>query len=466
MSSNHPHMPNAVESTKREMLDAIGAEDMDELYEQIPERLRYSGDLDLPGPESELELQRHARDLLDQNETCEENLNFLGAGCWQHYVPPVCDEIIGQREFLTSEWGSPESDKGRNQAWFEFCSQLGELLELDAVGLPVYSWGNAAGFAMRMAYRLTDRTEVLVPETISPERLAVMENYSSLSSRAENIDLVTVAYDRETGLLDVEDLREKCSEETAAVYYESPTFLGTFESQGGAIADVAHENGAECIAGVDPSTLGLVDSPANNGADIVVGTTQPLGLHMNGGACSGFIASRDEEEYVVEFPTLLLSATETATEGEIGYAFMPEQLHRSSYGLREDGNDYTGTSVYLWTIANAVYMSLLGRRGFRELGELVVERSHYAADRLSRLDGVDVRLSSSFFKEFVVDFEGADATAAEVNERLREYDIFGGLTLADDFPELGDAALYCVTEIHTRDDIDRLVDAVSEVIES
>jgi glycine dehydrogenase subunit 1 len=459
-------MPNAVESTKREMLDAIGAEDMDELYEQIPERLRYSGDLDLPGAESELELQRHARDLLDQNETCEENLNFLGAGCWQHYVPPVCDEIIGQREFLTSEWGSPESDKGRNQAWFEFCSQLGELLELDAVGLPVYSWGNAAGFAMRMAYRLTDRTEVLVPETISPERLAVMENYSSLSSRAENIDLVTVAYDRETGLLDVEDLHEKCSEETAAVYYESPTFLGTLESQGGAIADVAHENGAECIAGVDPSTLGLVDSPANNGADIVVGTTQPLGLHMNGGACSGFIASRDEEEYVVEFPTLLLSATETATEGEIGYAFMPEQLHRSSYGLREDGNDYTGTSVYLWTIANAVYMSLLGRRGFRELGELVVERSHYAADRLSHLDGVDVRLSSSFFKEFVVDFEGADATAAEVNERLREYDIFGGLTLADDFPELGDAALYCVTEVHTRDDIDRLVDAVSEVIES
>jgi glycine dehydrogenase subunit 1 len=457
-------MPNAVEATKQEMLSAIGAEDVEELYEQIPERLRFRGELDLPGPETELELGRHARELLAKNETCEENLNFRGAGCWQHYVPPVCDEITERREFLTSEWGTPESDKGRNQAWFEFCSQLGELLELDAVGLPVYSWGNAAGFAMRMAVRLTDRTEVLVPETISPERLAVMDNYRGLSSQPEDITIETVAYDAETGLLDVDDLRENCSEETAAVYYETPTYLGTLESQGATIADVAHEHGAECVAGVDPITLGVVDSPANHGADIVVGTTQPLGLHMNGGACSGFIASRDEEEYVVEYPTLLLSATETAADGEIGYGFIPEQIERSSYGLREEGNDYTGTSVYLWTIANAVYMSLLGRRGFRELGELVVERAHYAADRLSAIDGVETRFSPAFFKEFVVDFSDADATAAEVNGALRDRGIFGGQPLGDDFPELEDAALYCVTEVHTKDDIDRLADAVAEVV--
>jgi glycine dehydrogenase subunit 1 len=457
-------MPNAVEATKEEMLSAIGAADVDELYEQIPERLRFRGELDLPGPQTELELGRHARDLLSTNETCEENLNFLGAGCWQHYVPPVCDEIVERREFLTSEWGTPESDKGRNQAWFEFCSQLGELVELEVVGLPVYSWGNAAGFAMRMAARLTDRTEVLVPETISPERLAVMRNYRGLSSKPGEISIETIGYDEETGLLDVDDLREQCSAETAAVYYESPTYLGTLESQGETIAEIAHEHGAECVAGVDPITLGVVDSPATHGADIVVGTTQPLGIHMNGGACSGFIASRDEEEYVVEYPTLLLSATETETDGEIGYGFIPEQIERSSYGRREDGNDYTGTSVFLWTIANAVYMSLLGRRGFRELGELVVERSHYAADRLSEIDGVDVRLSSSFFKEFVVDFSDADATAAEVNERLRERGIFGGLPIGDEFPALGDPALYCVTEVHTREDLDRLADAVSEVV--
>ncbi|MWG33402.1 aminomethyl-transferring glycine dehydrogenase subunit GcvPA [Halomarina oriensis] len=466
MATHHPHMPNATEEATSAMLSAVGASDVEELYEQIPERLRFRGELGLPEPMTEIELQQHVGGLLERNETCESNLNFKGAGCWQHYVPPVCDEIIERREFLTSEWGSPESDKGRNQAWFEFCSQLGELLELDAVGLPVYSWGNAAGFAMRMAHRLTGRTEVLVPESISPERQSVMENYSRLSSGERRLTIETVAFDPETGELDLDDLRERCSSSTAAVYYESPSYLGTIESGAETIADVAHEAGAECIAGVDPITLGVLDSPATHGADIVVGTTQPLGIHMNGGACSGFIASRDEEEYVVEYPTLLLSVTNTATEGELGYAFMPEQLHRSSYGLREDGNDYTGTSVYLWTIANAVYMSLLGKHGFRELGELVVERSHYAAQRLSAIDGVEVRLSPSFFKEFVVDFEDAPVSASEVNDHLKAEGIFGGVLLGEEFPTLGDAALYCVTEVHTQADVDRLVDAVTEVVEA
>lgn len=462
---SHPYMPNSLERTKSEMLETVGADSMDELYEQIPERLRFEGDLDLPTATGELELKRHVTRVLSQNESCEENLNFRGAGCWQHYVPAVCDEISQRREFLTSEWGSPESDKGRNQAWFEFCSLLGELLELDAVGMPVYSWGNASGFAMRMASRLNGRTEVLLPETIGPERCAVMENYRQLSRQPADISIETVAYDNETGELDVDDLAGKCAESTSAVYYENPTYLGTIESQAGEIAAIAHENGAECIAGVDPISLGMVETPANAGADIVVGTTQPLGLHMNaGGGCSGFIASRDEERYVVEYPTLLLSATETRTDGELGFAFMPDQIGRSSYGEREDGNDYTGTSVFLWTIVNAVYMSLLGPDGFETVGKRAIEQSHYAAHRLSEIDGVEILLSDGFFKEFVVNFDDATQTAGEVNARLREYGIFGGKPIGDEFPELGDSALYCVTEIHGRSEIDRLTEAINEVI--
>lgn len=463
---SHPYMPNSLEETKAEMLEAIGADSVDDLYEQMPERLRFDGTaMDLPEPKGELELKRHLTDVLSRNETCEENLNFRGAGAWQHYVPAVCDEIAERREFLTSEWGSPESDKGRNQAWFEFCSQLGELLELDAVGMPVYSWGNANGFAMRMASRLNGRKEVLVPETISPERLAVMRNYQELANDPVDIAVEQVAYDAETGRLDLDDLAEKCSVDTAAVYYETPTYLGTIESQGAAIAEIAHENGAECIAGVDPIMLGVVDTPANHGADIVVGTTQPLGLHLNaGGSCSGFIATRDEEEYIVEYPTLMLSATATQEDGELGFAFMPEALHRTSYGEREEGKDFTGTSVYLWTIVNAVYMSLMGPDGFEEVGNLVLERSHYAAERLSAIDGVRVGLSDGFFKEFVVNFDDAPVTAREVNDELRERGIFGGKVLGEDFPELGDSALYCVTEIHGKAELDRLADTVAEVV--
>ncbi|MEF8780890.1 MAG: hypothetical protein V5A46_09460, partial [Haloferacaceae archaeon] len=295
----HPFMPSSIEKNKREMLDAIDAEGVGELYEQIPDRLMFQGELDLPGPATEAEVKRRTQEILSNNETCEENLNFLGAGCWQHYVPAVCDEIIQRREFLTSEWGTPESDKGRNQAWFEFCSQLGELLDLEAVGMPVYSWGNAAGFAVRMAHRLNGRTEVLVPETISPERLSVMKNYASLSGNPDGLRIGEVPYDRDTGRMDLDALAEQCSEETAAVYYETPTYLGTIEPNGADIADVAGEYGAETIAGVDPITLGLLESPANHGADIVVGTTQTLGLHMKaGGSCGGFIATPDEEEYV------------------------------------------------------------------------------------------------------------------------------------------------------------------------
>ncbi|MFP8890532.1 aminomethyl-transferring glycine dehydrogenase subunit GcvPA [Natrialbaceae archaeon A-CW2] len=461
----HPYMPNSSQEIKEEMLDAVGADDIEELYEQIPTDLRYHGEFDLPSATSEIELKRQVEDILSKNESCADNLNFRGAGCWQHHVPAVCDEITERREFLTSEWGSPESDQGRNQAWFEFCSQLGELLELDAVGMPVYSWGNAAGFAIRMAHRLNHRTEVLVPESISPERLEVIENYRRLANNDDNLTITKIAYDRETGRIDVDDLAEKCSEQTTAVYYETPTYLGTIESDGHKIAEIAHDNGAECIAGVDPITLGVLDTPANHGADIVVGTTQPLGIHMNaGGGCSGFLATRDEEAYVVEYPTLLLSATETKREGELGFAFMPDQIGRSSYGEREQGNDYTGTSVFLWTIMNAVYMSLMGPKGFEEVGNLMIERSHYAAEKLSSIDGVDIDLSPEFFKEFVVNFDDAEQSAEEVNAELHDRGIFGGHVLSEEFPELGDSALYCVTEVHTKDDIDQLANAMNKVI--
>ncbi|USZ73658.1 aminomethyl-transferring glycine dehydrogenase subunit GcvPA [Natronosalvus halobius] len=462
---SHPYMPNSSEEIKEEMLNTIGAETIEELYEQIPTELQFHGDFDLPSAKGELELKRQVEEILSENKSCDENLNFRGAGCWQHHVPAVCDEISERREFLTSEWGSPESDQGRNQAWFEFCSQLGELLELDAVGMPVYSWGNAAGFAIRMAHRLNGRTQVLVPETIGPERLEVIENYRRLAGSDDDLTIETVAYDRETGRMNVDELSEKCSTETTAVYYETPTYLGTIESQASEIAAIAHENGAECIAGVDPITLGILDTPANHGADIVVGTTQPLGVHMNaGGGCSGFLATRDEEAYVVEYPTLLLSATETSREGELGFAFMPEQIGRSSYGEREEGNDYTGTSVFLWTIRNAVYLSLMGPKGFKEVGGLMIERAHYAADKLSAIDGVTIELSSEFFKEFLVNFDDTQQTAEEVNAALRDRGIFGGHVVSDEFPELGDSALYCVTEVHTKEDIDQLTTAMREVI--
>jgi glycine dehydrogenase subunit 1 len=154
----HPYMANSAPALRQELMDAVGVDDIETLFEQIPAAHKLDRPLALPPAlPSERELSRHLRRTLAANEDCERTLSFLGGGCWQHHVPAVCDEIAQRTEFVTSEWGTPASDLGRNQAWFEFASQLGELLELDFVGLPVYSWGCAAGHALRMAARIARR---------------------------------------------------------------------------------------------------------------------------------------------------------------------------------------------------------------------------------------------------------------------------------------------------------------------
>lgn len=459
----HPYMANSVPALKQEMLESIGATSIEELFQQIPQDHRLKRPINLPPALTESQLRRHLVDTLAKNVTCEQNLNFLGAGCWQHHVPAACDEVVRRNEWLTSVFGEPSSDHGRNQAWFEFCSQLGELLNMDLVGMPVRSWGSAAGHAIRMAARLTERREVAVVRAIDPERLSVIRNYCEPADMASHIAVRLVDYDPSTGLLDLEHLKATLGEQTAAVYFETPSYFGVIEQQGAEIARLAHAVGAQVIVGVDPISLGVLAAPVDYGADIVVGTTQPLGVHMNsGGGVSGFIASHDDARYAHQYPTLFISISETTQPGEYGFGL--SLFEQSSYGLRDKGNDFTGHSVYMWAIANAVYMAMMGPQGFEEVGEVILQRAHFAAKRLGEIPGVRVTFPNGFFKEFVVNFEGTGHSVATLNKRLLAKGIFGGKDLSTDFPELGQSALYCVTEIHTQADIERLVAALNEVI--
>lgn len=460
----HPYMPNSTESAKATMLRAVGVSEVDELFEQIPLEHYAAEPISLAtGVRSEADLRRHLVGLLNRNENCADQLNFLGAGYWQHYVPAVCDEIASRSEFLTSVWGTPSSDHGRNQAWFEFASQLGELVEMDFVGLPVYSWGAAAGFAARMATRITGRGRIVVIGSMDPERLAVIRTYCGDRHPDERAELVVVPYDPDSGRADRAALEAALDGDTAAVYLETPNYLGVVETELAEIAAAARSCGAETIVGVHPLSLGLLASPAELGADIVVGSTQPLGIHLNaGGGVGGFIATRDDPRYAREYPTLQVSLCDTIAPGE--RAFGMTLFHQSSYGSREDGNDWTGNSVYLWTVVNSVYMALLGPTGFAEIGETIARNSAYAAARIGALDGVEIRWPTGFFTEFVVDFSGTGSTVQQINAALRERGIFGGKDLSGDFGELGQAALYCVTELHTAQDISTLVNALSEVL--
>jgi glycine dehydrogenase subunit 1 len=303
---------------------------------------------------------------------------------------------------------------------------------------------------------------VLVQASLDPERLAVIETYCEPPEGKNHVEVVAIPWDDATGQVDLEALGGLLDDTVAAVYLETPGALGVIEADAAEIARRARAVGAETIAGVDPLSLGVLAPPGAWGADIAVGPTQPLGVHMHaGGGVGGFIATRDEEAYAREYPTLQVSIAPTIKPGERGFTMA--LFEQSSYGSREGGNDWTGNSVYLWTVVNATYMALLGPAGFRELGTSILQRARYAQQRLAAIDGVEVPWGSTF-KELVVSFEGTGRTVAEINAGLRERGIFGGHDLSGEQPALGQAALYCVTEVHTHADIERLAAALTEVL--
>jgi glycine dehydrogenase subunit 1 len=457
----YPYIPNSVPALKEQMLQEVGAESVEDFYQDVPENLRFRGDMDLPQPLlSEYALKRHIEGILARNKTCQEYLSFLGAGCWQHHVPAVCDEVNQRAEFLTAYAGEPYDDHGRFQALFEYASMIGELLNMDVVNVPTYYGYQAAATSIRMASRITGRRQALICKTISPDKLSKIRDYCK-----PEIEIRLIGYDSETGQLDLEALKAEISSETAAVYFENPSYLGFVETHADEISQIAHDHGAVCVVGVDPISLGILTPPVEYGGDIVCGDIQPLGMHMQfGGGHAGFIATRDEEAYVMEYPSRLFGIAPTSVPGE--YGFGDVAYERTSFAVREEGKEWVGTAAALWGITAGVYLALMGPQGMVEIGEGVMARSHYAMAQITKVKGVEAPVfRSPHFKEFVVNFDGTGKRVAEINKALLAKGIFGGKDLAQEFPELGSSALYCVTEVHTKGDIDRLVTALKEIVE-
>jgi glycine dehydrogenase subunit 1 len=455
----HPYIPNSEPTVKQEMLQAVGATSIEEFYEDVPDNLRFRGGLNLPQPLlSEYDLSRHVEGLLAKNQTAWENLNFLGAGCYQHQVPAVCDEINSRGEFLTAYAGEPYDDHGRFQALFEYQSMMGELLNMDVVNVPTYDGCQAAATALRMASRITGRKQVLISRTLNPDKLSKISDYLKPDIRIELVD-----YDRDTGLMDLDSYQEKLSPEFAVVYFEVPSYFGCLDTNASQISDLAHSQGALCVVSVDPISLGVINPPVEYGADIVCGDIQPLGMHMQyGGGQAGFIATRDEEAFVMEYPSRLFGVAPTIVEGE--YGFGDVAYERTSFAQREEGKEWVGTASALWGITAGVYLALMGPQGMLEIGEAILQRTRYAMKKIEEIDGLETLFPDSHhFKEFVVNYDGTGMTAASVNQALLEHDIFGGKDISGEYPELGESALFCVTEIHSQSDIDRLVDSLMEV---
>ena len=435
----YPYIPNSVPEIKAQMLREVGASDISDLFEEIPAHLRFKGRLQLPDPIlDEFSLRKHVEGQLARNANC--------------------DEINGRGEFLTAYVGESYADHGKWQAFFEYCSLMGDLLDMDVMSCPLYDGGQAAASSVRMAARITGRSQVVIPSTMSPDVRLVLQNYCM-----PDIAIVEVGFDRGTGLLDLADLSAKVTSDTAAVLIENPSYLGFLESQAAEVGEVARAGGAEFVVYTDPISLGVMAPPAQYGATIACGDFQPLGMHMQaGGGQGGFIATGSDMRYVSEFKDLMFGITETVREGE--YGFGEVLFERTSYGSREKGNEYTGTTTGLWAITAAVYLSLMGPKGMRETGQTIMQMSQYAARRIGALNGVELGIGTPFFKEFVVNFDGTGSTVKKINDGLLERKIFGGKDLSGEFPDYGQSALYCVTETKTKDDVDALVGALEEVI--
>ena len=364
----HPYIPNTVETIREEMLEAVGIKQIQELYVDIPKEVKFNKPLDLPDPFlSEYELKKHVEKILAKNKTCSENLSFLGAGCYQHHIPAVCNEIANRGEFVTAYDAGYYADQGKYQAMFEYLSMMAELLDTDVVSI-TYDGLSAISSSLLMASRITDRKEALIVGSVSKDKKSHINNFCR-----PVMDIRFFDYDKESGEVDLNDLGKKLSDKTACVFFESPSYLGTIETQGEKIASLAHQYGALCVVSINPLSLGVLAPPSSYGADIICGDVQPLGLHMNyGGGLCGFISTSDDQRFLNEHPSPPLSVF-PEENGDLYFGKPTKQF--SSYLKREHSPDFTGSLQTLSSITAGVYLATMGPQGMREIGESIMQKS-------------------------------------------------------------------------------------------
>jgi glycine dehydrogenase subunit 1 len=456
--NNHPFIPNTSQNIRRKMLETIGVDSIEELYSDIPAEVRVNHPLKVPGLNSEHEVLTHLESLLSQNQSTKEIPSFLGAGMYNHYVPAAVKAIVSRVEFQTAYTPyQAEISQGLLQALFEFQSIMADLTGMEVVNSSLYDGSNAIGEAIRMAARSTGRRKILVPKCIHPDRLSVVRNYSEPGG----IRIETVDYDKETGHLDIGDAESKLDKETAALYYEVPSFFGTLDTDATSIPDRCHSRGALAIVGFDPISLGGLKGPGDYNADIAVAEGQSVSTEMNyGGPLLGIIGCRGES-LVRQLPGRIIGQTTTLDGQSPAYSMVLQT--REQHIRRERATSNICTNEALLAIGAAVYLSLLGPHGLKQLFETIKTKTEYAMMKLSQVPGLTVpRFKSHHYQEFVVAFHRSKAS--KVNSRLLSKGIHGGRVLTADFPDLGESSLLCVTETTSQESIDLLSEKLEEIL--
>jgi glycine dehydrogenase subunit 1 len=440
------------EDEKREMLASMGLEQIDDLFQDIPPEAVFQGDLDVPGPLSEAELIRHFKALAAKNQDTTKLVSFLGAGVYDHLVPSIVKRIVGRGEFLTAYTPyQPEITQGVLQSIFEYQTMICELTGMEASNASMYDGASALAEACLMACAATKRELVILPATLHPQWQEVVRLYLE----SQDVSIVYMPLDEQTGTADLNQLSELPWGEAACAVVQQPNFFGLLENVT-ALESRIHANGGLLVMAVDPISLSLLKPPAEFKADIVVGDGQSLGQAMGfGGPAFGFFATT--EKLIRRMPGRVVGETVDA-EGK--RAFVLTLQTREQHIRREKATSNICSNQALNALAATIYLAVLGKQGFRDVGYQCLQKAHYLKRRLLEIPGLSAAFSAPSFREFAI--RGA-FDWAEINRRLLDRGFLGGLPLARfGHPDL---ILFSVTEARTKQEIDAFVSTLRGLIQ-
>ena len=442
---------SATDADRTAMLERIGVQSIDELFETIPEGVRLDRALDLPPGRPEQEVYAHLRELASRNVSADDELSFLGAGMYDHYVPALVDSIITRSEFLTPYTPyQPEVSQGTLQLMFEYQTAISELTGLPVSNATLYEGPSALGAAGFLAYQHHKRTRFVISRGVHPHARETLRTMSAgWGIEVQEIPL-------RDGVTDADALAEALGDDVSAVFLAQPNFLGAVEDLEALIPGIK-ECGAIAVCSCDAMTLGVLRPPGDFGVDIAVGEGQPLGNRLDyGGPSFGFFAA--QQAFLRRIPGRIAGQT-TDVDGRRGFVLTLQT--REQHIRRERATSNITTAQTLNALAAIVYLSWLGRQGIVEIGELMLQRTAYARKALAAVEGVELLHEQPVIREFAIQ---VNADVHDVIERCAAEGVNPGYPLGADYEEHEDGLLVAITEQRTREDIDRLAEVLGRAV--
>jgi len=437
---------------KETMLREIGVHDIEDLFADIPKKIQMKN-LSLPTGLSQQRVEEKLREIAEKNKSWYEMPSFLGGGVKPHYVPAVVKSIISRSEFYTSYTPyQSEASQGFLQAMFEYQSMVAELMGMDIANASLYDGVTALGEAALMCTRINKRKTFVIPQNISWEKKSVLKNYT----RGVGITIREIPYDQKTGAIDTDLLENYVDDDTAGVYVENPNFFGIFEDNVEEITHSVAKKKALFVVGIDPMSLGIVKSPGDYGADIVIGEGRGFGNAMDfGGSTLGILTCK--HEFLRQLPGRIIGMTKDK-DGK--RAFCMTLQTREQHIRRGKATSNICTNEGLCALATATFLSWLGRRGLEELSTSNFEKGQQLAQKITAINGFEKVFQGTHFNEFVIKYSG---DVYRLHQRLLQNGVQGGLILDRWYPELKNCMLFGVSELHRDEHINKLVSVLREV---